>query len=63
MRRGRSTVRIGEAKIEVNAGQTVVIPANTPHTFRVHGPERYESIAIHSSPAMITTIIGDSIDE
>ena len=62
VRRGRSTVRIGTVKIEINAGQTVVIPANTPHTFRTHGPERYESIAIHPSPTFVTTIIGDSID-
>jgi len=57
VRRGHSTIIVGEQKLEGNAGQTVVIPANTPHTFRTHGPERYESIAIHSSPDFLSTTI------
>jgi len=59
VRRGSSTITVGERDMEGNAGQTVVIPANTPHTFRTHGPERYESIAIHSSPTFLSTNIGD----
>lgn len=59
VRRGRSTVTIGARQIEANAGQTIVIPANTPHTFRTHGPERYESVAIHTSPTFLSTDVGD----
>ncbi len=63
VRRGTSTVTVGEQQLETNAGQTVVIPANTPHTFRTHGPQRYESIAIHSSPAFLSTRIDEDADE
>jgi mannose-6-phosphate isomerase-like protein (cupin superfamily) len=63
VRRGTSTVTVGEQQLEGNAGQTVVIPPNTPHTFRTHGPQRYESIAIHSSPAFLSTRIDDDADE
>jgi mannose-6-phosphate isomerase-like protein (cupin superfamily) len=63
VRRGTSTVTVGEQQLETNAGQTVVIPANTPHTFRTHGPQRYESIAIHSSPGFQSTRIDEDADE
>jgi mannose-6-phosphate isomerase-like protein (cupin superfamily) len=59
VRRGNSTITVGEQELEGNAGQTVVIPANTAHTFRTRGPERYESIAIHSSTAFLSTSIDD----
>ena len=59
VRRGSSTVTIGDRQMEGNAGHTIVIPANTPHTFRTHGPDRYESIAIHSSPTFLSTDIGE----
>ena len=61
VRRGRSTVTIGDQEIEANAGQTVVIPANTPYTFRTHGPERYESIAIHTSAAFLSTNVDENV--
>ncbi len=57
VRRGSSTVIVGKRHLDGNAGQTVVNPANTPHTFRTRGPQRYESIAIHSSPAFLSTSI------
>ena len=60
VRRGNSTVTLGEQELEGNAGLTVVVPANTPHTFRTHGPQRYESIAIHSSPSFLSTNIDES---
>ena len=59
VRRGRSTVTVGERELEGNAGQTLVIPANTAHTFRTHGPDRYESVAIHSSPTFLSTNVGE----
>ena len=55
VRRGSSTVFVGDRELEGNAGQTIVVPANTPHTFSTHGPERYESIAIHTSPTFLST--------
>lgn len=35
-------------------GRTVVIPPQTPHTFRTLGGERYESFAMHLSAAFVT---------
>ena len=60
VRRGSSTVFVGDRELEGNAGQTVVIPANTPHTFSTHGPGRYESIAIHTSPTFLSTNVNDA---
>jgi mannose-6-phosphate isomerase-like protein (cupin superfamily) len=60
VRRGSSTVTVGDQQMEGNAGQTVVIPANTPHTFSTHGHERYESIAIHTSPTFLSTNVDDA---
>ena len=59
IRRGRSTVFVGDQQLQGDAGQTLVIPANTPHTFTTHGPERYESIAIHTSPTFLSTNLDD----
>ena len=63
VRRGNSTVTIGEQELQGNAGLTIVIPANTPHTFRTHRPERYESVAIHSSPTFISTSIDEGAED
>ena len=62
IRRGASTITVGQQQLEGSTGQTIVIPANMPHTFRTHGPERYESIAIHSSPAFLSTSIDEDAD-
>ena len=59
VRRGSSTMFVGDQQVEGNAGLTLVIPANTPHTFSTRGPERYESIAIHTSPTFISTNVDD----
>jgi len=45
-----------------NASQTVVIPAHTPHTFSTHGPERYESIAIHTRPTFLSTNVDTRVE-
>lgn len=51
---GRAVFTIGEAEIEAVAGQLLVVPANTPHRFRIVGPERFDSIDIHASASFIT---------
>lgn len=38
VRRGHSTIIVGEKELDGNAGQTVVIPANMPHTFAPTDP-------------------------
>jgi mannose-6-phosphate isomerase-like protein (cupin superfamily) len=63
VRRGHSAIIVGEQELEGDAGHTDVIPANTPHTFRTHGPERYESIAIHSSPDFLSTSIDKNVTD
>jgi quercetin dioxygenase-like cupin family protein len=59
---GTLTYRYADREIEVQAGQTVFVPAGVPHTYEErHGPTRYLIImtprlraliaALHSSPA------------
>lgn len=57
IRQGRALFTVGTEQFVGRAGQTVVTPPNTPHTFRTHGPARYESIAVHLSPAFITELL------
>jgi mannose-6-phosphate isomerase-like protein (cupin superfamily) len=57
IRRGRSTFTVGTKQLSATAGQTVFVPADTPHTFRTLAPDRYESLAIHVSPAFISTLL------
>ncbi|WP_324192856.1 cupin domain-containing protein [Nocardia transvalensis] len=52
--RGRSEFTIGSELRAVGAGTTLIIPAFTPHTFRVLGDGRYESLAHHLSPKFVT---------
>ena len=57
IRRGRSTFTVGTEQFDARAGHTVVVPAGTPHTFRTATSERYESVAIHVSPAFISDLL------
>ena len=57
IRRGRSTFTVGTEQLSAAAGQTVFVPAGTPHTFRTLAPDRYESLAIHVSPAFISELL------
>ncbi|WP_163542485.1 cupin domain-containing protein [Occultella kanbiaonis] len=54
IRRGSATFRIGDAEVEGHAGQILVAPADTPHTFRT-GPHGYEAIHIHANERFVTT--------
>lgn len=54
IRAGRALFTIGGTQVEAVAGQILVCPAEVPHKFAVLGPERFESINIHSSGTNIT---------
>ena len=43
----------GEQLIGV-AGQVLVVPSFTPHTFEIVGPDRYIATHIHASDTFIT---------
>jgi mannose-6-phosphate isomerase-like protein (cupin superfamily) len=53
IRRGSATFTVGTERIEGRAGQVLVVPALTPHTF-VTGSRGYEALHIHASPRFIT---------
>lgn len=57
VRQGRSTFTVGEQQLRADAGQTIVVPAGTPHTFRTLGHDRYEGIAIHTSPTNVSVLL------
>ena len=57
VRRGRSTFTLGAEQLSADAGQTVFVAAGVAHTFRTLAPDRYESVAIHASPAFITELL------
>jgi mannose-6-phosphate isomerase-like protein (cupin superfamily) len=48
IRRGSATFAIGDGTVEGRAGQVLVVPAHTPHTFRT-GPDGYEALHIHAN--------------
>jgi mannose-6-phosphate isomerase-like protein (cupin superfamily) len=54
IRRGGARFTVGSEHLEAHAGQIVVVPANTPHTFRTL-PGGYEAIHIHSNDRFETT--------
>jgi mannose-6-phosphate isomerase-like protein (cupin superfamily) len=53
LRRGSATFTIGREQVVRHAGQILVVPAFTPHTFRT-GPDGYEAVHIHASPRFVT---------
>ena len=57
IRQGRAEFTVGTQKIDTHAGQTIIVPASTPHTFRTLGPGRYESIANHISPEFVSELL------
>ncbi len=57
IRQGNAEFTTGTQKMDRHAGQTLVIPANTPHTFRTLGPGRYESIAHHLGPEFVNELL------
>jgi mannose-6-phosphate isomerase-like protein (cupin superfamily) len=53
IRRGSATFTVGTDEFEACAGQILVVPADTPHTFS-SGPVGYEAVHIHASPTFVT---------
>ena len=54
IRRGSATFTIGAEQVEGHAGQVLIVPPRTPHTFRT-GPGGYEAVHIHANPTFETT--------
>ncbi|WP_083223729.1 MULTISPECIES: cupin domain-containing protein [unclassified Ensifer] len=54
IRTGRALFTVGDRKIEAEAGQIVVAPANMPHKFENLGPGRLETTDLHVAGAFST---------
>ena len=52
IRRGSATFTIGSEHLTGRAGQVLVVPAETPHTFS-SGPDGYEAVHIHANPRFL----------
>ena len=64
MRRSSSSRRgarftVGAATVEGVAGQIIVVPPNTPHTFANLGPGRLRQVDSHVSERFITEWLED----
>jgi mannose-6-phosphate isomerase-like protein (cupin superfamily) len=53
VRRGSATFRVRQERIELRAGQVLVVPASTPHAFTT-GPDGYEAVHVHAHPYFVT---------
>lgn len=54
IRRGGATFTIGTEQVQGRAGQVLVVPAETPHTFRTHAGG-YEAVHIHPADRLAIT--------
>jgi quercetin dioxygenase-like cupin family protein len=52
---GQATFSVGDATIEVTAGQIAIAPAGVPHKFVNSGTSILRQVDIHVSPRFITT--------
>lgn len=59
MRQGRAMFTIGDEKIEAEAGDILLGPANIPHKYHNLGPGVLESTDIHLSDEWIQTDLDD----
>lgn len=59
IRTGKALFTIGEEKIEAEAGDVLLGPANIPHKYINLGPGRLESTDIHLSDRWIQTDLDD----
>ncbi len=60
VRTGHALFTIGDEKIEAEAGDILLGPANIPHKFHNLGPDRLETTDIHLSESWIQTDLEDS---
>jgi len=59
VRRGRALFTIGSEKIEAQAGDILLGPANIPHKYYNLGPGRLETTDIHLSDRWVQTDLED----
>jgi mannose-6-phosphate isomerase-like protein (cupin superfamily) len=59
IRKGRALFTIGDEKIEAEAGDVLMGPANIPHKYHNLGPGLLESTDIHLSRTWIQTNLDD----
>ncbi len=59
VRQGRALFTIGDTKIEAEAGQVLMGPANVPHKYHNLGPGVLETTDIHVSDRWIQTDLED----
>ena len=59
MRKGRALFTIGDEKIEAEAGDILLGPADVPHKYHNLGPGELESTDIHLSEEWIQTDLDD----
>jgi mannose-6-phosphate isomerase-like protein (cupin superfamily) len=52
---GHARFELGARSVEAAAGEVVVAPPRTPHSFRAVGPDALEMVNIHAAPRMETT--------
>jgi mannose-6-phosphate isomerase-like protein (cupin superfamily) len=57
--KGRALFTIGNEKIEAEAGDVLMGPANIPHKYHNLGPGLLESTDIHLSPTWVQTDLDD----
>jgi mannose-6-phosphate isomerase-like protein (cupin superfamily) len=51
---GNLTFQLGDERIAVGPGDTVIAPPGVPHKFTNDGPRRSKLICIHANPTMVT---------
>jgi mannose-6-phosphate isomerase-like protein (cupin superfamily) len=57
MQHGQATFTVGRQEIEVQGGNVVIVPANTPHKYKNSGQEALEMVSIHASKEVIQTML------
>jgi mannose-6-phosphate isomerase-like protein (cupin superfamily) len=56
---GRARWTAGTTTVEMDAGQVLVVPPETPHGFRNTGDEPLLLVSAHESPEVIQTWLGE----
>ncbi len=59
VRKGRALFTIGDRKIEAQAGDVLMGPANVPHKYESLGPDRLETTNIHLNATCVLTRLDD----
>ncbi len=58
---GAVTFTVGSAVINAQAGQIIIVAANTPHKFANTGGQPLRQVDIHVSPKIITRWLEESV--